>query len=326
MHMLNAFVLALIVGISASGVSSAAEEQFPTKPVRFLVAFPPGGIVDVMARILSPSITDLWGQQVVVDNRGGANGIIGTDLLAKSTPDGYTILMATLTSHAINASLYDKLPYDTVRDFTPITLVGSVTNVLIVIPSLPVHSVRDLIAILRAKPNSLSFASFGTGSSAHLAGELFKSLAKVEMTHIPYKGGPLAITGMLAGEAQLMFSSIPPALPHIKSGRLRAVAVTGARRSRDFPELPTISEEGLSGFDVNSWYAVIAPKGLSKEIIGKLSRDLEKVINSPDVKKRIEANGVVVVSSSPKGASEVLEREIALWANVIKISNISLNK
>ncbi|MBI4185840.1 tripartite tricarboxylate transporter substrate binding protein [Candidatus Berkelbacteria bacterium] len=318
--------MALLIAIFQLSPVSASGADFPTKPVRFLVAFPPGGIVDVMARILSPHLTELWGQQTVVDNRGGANGIIGTEVLAKSTPDGYTMLMGTLTSHAINASLYKKLPYDTVKDFTFVTLVGSVTNVLVVVPSVPIHSVRDLIKMAKAKPNSLSFASFGTGSSAHLAGELFKSLAKVEMTHIPYKGGPLAITGMLSGEAHLMFSSVPPALPHLKAGKLRAVAVTGAKRSRDFPQLPTISEEGLKGFDVNSWYAVIAPKGLPKGILDKLNTDLVSVINLPEVRKKLEANGVEVATSSPQGAAEVLEKELVLWAKVIKISNTRIDQ
>src|SRR5438034_5972010 len=257
-HFARALAAALLVVAAPVALGQVA---YPTKPVRLVVPFPAGGTTDLLARAAAQKLSEAWGQQVIVDNRPGAAGNIGAELVAKAAPDGYTLLMGTVGTHAINASLYAKMPYDHVKDFAPVILVAGVPNVLVVNPSLPVHSVQELIAYAKANPGKLNFASSGSGTSIHLSGELFKVMTGVQMTHVPYKGSAPALQDLLGGQVQLMFDNLPPSLPQIKAGRLRALAVTSATRAPALPDVPTVAEAGLPGFEASSWFGVLAPAG-----------------------------------------------------------------
>ena len=267
--------------------SSAA--AIPPKPVKLVVPFPPGGPLDIVGRLIAQKLTEAWGQPVVVDNRPGAGGNIGADLVAKCAPDGYTILEGALSTHAVNVSLYAKMPYDPVKDFAPITLVAVTPNVLVVNPSLPVNSVKDLIAYAKANPGKLSFGSGSNGSAGHLAGELFKTEAGVDMVHIPYKGGAPALQALLAGDTQLMFDNLANSAAQIKAGKLKALAVTTAKRSKLAPELPTMAEAGLPGFDISTWFGLFAPAGTPKEIVAKWNAEVTRILNSPEMRERLAA-------------------------------------
>jgi tripartite-type tricarboxylate transporter receptor subunit TctC len=261
---------------------------------------------------------------VVVDNRAGAGGNIGADAVAKSAPDGYTLLMGFVGTHAINPSLYSKMPYDNVKDFEPVTLVAVVTIVLVVNPSVPATSINELIALARSKPGELTFGSPGHGTPQHLAGELFNSIAGVQMLHVPYKGAVPALTDLLGGQLSMIFSSMPPALPHIKNGKLRALGVTSATRSPATPELPTIAESGLKGYVVNNWYGILAPRGTPKEIVAKLNAEIVKILKMPDVKESLSAQGAEPFTSTPQQFAVYIKEETEKWAKIIKYSGVQV--
>jgi len=298
----------------------ACAQTYPSKPIRYVVPFPAGGPLDIVARALGQELNKSWGQPVIVDNRPGAGGNIGADFVAKSPPDGYTIVMGAVSTHAINVTLYSKLPYDPIKDFAPITLITSVPNVLVVHPSVPARNVKELIALAKARPGALNFASGSTGSAGHLAGELFKTMAHVDMAHIPYKGAAPAVVDLMAGQVSLMFDNLASALPNIKAGRVRALAVTTLRRSTMLPELPTISEAGLRGFDVATWFGVLAPAGTPPEIVSKLNAEIVRILNTPAMKERLAALGAEPVGNKPEEFAAFIKAEIPKYARVIKAS------
>src|SRR6059058_1306367 len=287
-------MVALVFAFAAAASCAPAvaiAQVYPSKPIRLVVPFPPGGSLDVVARAIGQKLTEAWGQPVVIDNRPGAGGNIGADLVAKSAPDGYTILEGALSTHAVNVSLYSKMPYDPIKDFVPITLVAITPNVLVLNASFPVNSVPELLAYARANPGKLSFGSGSNGSAGHLAGELFKADAGVDMVHVPFKGGAPATQALLAGDTQLMFDNLANATPQVKAGKLKALAVTTAQRSRLAPELPTMAEAGLAGFDISTWYGLLAPAGTPRDIIAKWNAEVTRILNAPDVREKLMAQG-----------------------------------
>lgn len=301
---------------------SAADDIYPSRPVRLIAPFSAGGGVDIVARLVAQRLSEKWGQQVVVDNRTGATGIIGTDLAAHATPDGYTLLMGNAATHAVNVSLFKKLPYDALRDFVPITLVGRVPEMLVVHPALPAASVQELIALAKAKPGELTFGSAGSGSPPHLAGELFQSLAKIRLVHIPYKGSAPALTDLIAGQINMYFSNILSAVPYVKGGRLRGLGVTGAKRSIVAPDIPAIAEAGLPGYEDYNWYGVLAPKGTPEAIVDKLHTDIVQVVKSRDVEERLTKDGAEVIANTPAEFAKFIREEIQKYARIIKQSGL----
>jgi len=319
---------AMLAGIAASAFpipASAQAPAYPTKAIRLVVPFPPGGATDILARNVAQKLTETWGQSVVVDNRPGAGGNIGSELVAKSAPDGYTLEMGTVGTHAINASLYSKMPYDHVKDFAPIILVAGVPNVLVVNPSLPVNSVQELIAYAKANPGKLNFASSGPGTSIHLSGELFKVMAGVQMTHVPYKGSAPALQDLLGGQVQLMFDNLPPSLPQIKAGKLRPLAVTSLTRAPALPDIPTIAESGLPGFEASSWFGILAPTGTPPAIIAKVNAEVAKWLASPEGKEKLVAIGANGAGGSPEDFARHIQAETAKWAKVVKESGAKVD-
>ncbi len=314
-------LLPILLAAACAFAAAPAPAQYPAKPIRFVVPFPPGGPLDIMARGIAQKLQDAWGQPVVVDNRPGAGGGIGADLVAKSPGDGYTLLMGAVSTHAINPSLYAKIPYDPQKDFVPVALVAQVPNILVVNPGLPVQSVKELVAYARAKPGALSFGSGSTGSTGHLAGELFKAQAGVDMVHIPYKGGAPAMQDLLAGQTQLMFDNLANALPQVKAGKLRALAVTTAQRAPAVPELPTIAESGLPGFDLTTWFGVFVPAGTSPEAVAKLNAEIVKALASKELADRLAAMGTVPPErNTPERFATFVRSEADKYARVVKAS------
>ena len=300
--------------------AAAAADVYPAKPVRFVVAFPPGGGTDIIARSIAQKLAERLAQQVVVDNRPGAGGNIGTDIVAKSAPDGYTILMGSAGPLAINASLFKTMPFDPIRDLAPVTLAASTPNVLVVHPSLNAATVKDLIALARARPGEINFASSGYGTPAHLAGELFNSMAGVKLVHVPYKGAAPALADLLGGQVQLMFSTMPPALPHVKDGKLRALAVTSAKRSPAAPELPTVDEIALPGFEANTWHGVVVPAGTPAVIVARLNSEIVAILHLPDVVERLSGQGAEALGSTPEEFATYIKSETVKWAKVVRDS------
>ena len=299
----------------------APAQNYPTKPVRLIAASSPGSAVDIVARIIAQKLGDQLKQQVVVDNRAGAGGNLGAEMAAKAPPDGYTLYMGT-PANAINPSLYRSLNYDIVRDFAPVSLLTTGHFCVVVHPSLPVKSVKELIALARARPGQLNFASAGNGNATHLAGELFKSMTHVNLLHVPYKGTGPALTDLIGGQVQLMFSNLTAALPHVKTGRLRALAVTGAKRSPAAPELPTVSEAGVPGYLVISWFGMMAPAGTPREIVLRLNGELAQVLRAPDVRERLAGEGAEPDASTPEQLAAFIKTELAQWSKVIKGAGI----
>lgn len=323
---LGSLVFSTIVLAGApDGVLAQSVQGYPSKSIRMVVPFPPGGPADILSRAIGQKLTESWGQQVVVDNRSGAGGIIGSDIVAKATPDGYTLLMGFVGTHAINPSLYTKIPYDNVKDFEPVSLVATATIILVLHPSVSAKSVGELISLAKSKPGELTFGSPGNGTPQHLAGELFNTMAGVKMVHVPFKGAVPAIIDLLGGRVSLIFSSAPPALPHVKTGKIRALAVTSAKRSSVAPDLPTISESGLPGYEVINWYGVLAPAGAQKAIVAKLNAEIVKILNMPDVKERLSAVGIETFSSTPAQFAAFIKDETAKWAKVVKFSGARLD-
>ena len=292
-------------------------QQYPTKPVRIVVGYPPGGTVDFMARIVGAKLSDSLGQQVIVDNRAGGGTVIGTEFVARSAPDGHTLLMANIAFGA-NPALVAKLPYDTLKDFAPVSLVALLPSFLVVHPSLPVHSVKELVALARSRPGQLSYASAGNGSLLHLTMERFKSVASIRIEHIPYKGAAPALSDVLGGQLAIMFIPGPPALAHIKSGRLRPLAVTSDKRLALLPNVPTIMESGYPGFELYDWEGVIAPARTPAPVIGRLNTEINRILAMPEVKEHVASQGANAVGSTPEQLVQRIRTEVALWPKIIK--------
>lgn len=316
--------LRIIAGLALAAVAvSAAAQTYPQKPIRLIIPFPPGGPRDVQARLIGPKLTEAWGQPVVVDNRAGANGIIGIGLGAKAEPDGYTLVMIS-AGFAAAPSLYAKLPYDSVRDFAPVAPLTSGPGIVVVNPSLPVRSIRELVAHARSRPGQLFFGSAGNGAPSHLAVELFKSMAGIDLVHVPYKGMAPAITDLIAGRLQLSIPTIPGGLPHAKSGKVRALAVTGPQRSAAAPELPTVAEAGLPGYLATNWYGLVAPARTPRPVVGKLNQEIGRILAIPEVRERLTNIGMEPGSNTPEQFAEFIKSEIAKWAKVVKAAGVRL--
>ena len=298
----------------------AHAQVFPNKPIRLVVPFPPGGPLDTVGRAIAQKLTEAWGQSVVVDNRPGAGGNIGADLVAKATPDGYTVVMGALSTHAVNPSLYPKMPYDAVKDFAPITLVAVTPNVLVVNPALPVNSVRELIAYAKAHPGKLAFGSGSNGSAGHLAGELFKADTGTDLLHVPFKGAAPAMQALLAGDIQLMFDNLASASAQVKAGKLKALAVTTARRSPLAPELPTMAESGLAGFDISTWFGLLAPAGTPADIVAKWNAEVTRILRTPEMRDRLTAMGAEAAPDTPAEFAQFISSEAAKYARIVKLS------
>jgi tripartite-type tricarboxylate transporter receptor subunit TctC len=298
---------------------------YPTKPVRWIIPFPPGGGTDVISRTLAQKLTELWGQQVIADNRPGSGGAIGLAAAAKLPADGYNLVLGQLANVAIAPALYPKLPYDAAKDFTAVTLALTSPLILVVHPSVPAKNVKELIALARAKPDSITFGSPGNGTTGHLATEIIKSAGKVKMVHIPYKGAVPAFTGLLGGEIAVYMSSIQPALPMLKAGRVRALGVTSAKRIPTLPDVPTIAESGLPGYEVTNWYGVMAPAGLPKDVLGKLHADLVKVLKQPDVQQRFAAEGGDATPNTPEQFAAFIRNEIVKWGKAVRESGAKVD-
>jgi len=302
----------------------AQAQNYPTRPVRMIVPFSPGGAADVPGRMLMQKLTEALGQQVVVDNRPGAGGTIGADLAAKAAADGYTLLMISNT-HVISASLYKKLPYDSLKDFAPVLQFGDAPNVLVVHPALPVKSVRELVALAKAKPGSIDFASSGNGSSQHLFAALFTSLAGVKMTHIPYKGSAQATTDLLAGQVKVSFPGIAGMIQHIRNGRLRALAVTSAKRSPQMPDVPSIAEAGVKGYEASLWLGILAPAALPKDINARLNAEVGRILKQPALQASFRTVGTEIVYRAPEDFGKFVKSELGKWARVVKETGMQVN-
>ena len=313
--------------LAAAGLvaAPAVAQSFPNRPVKLVVPFPPGGPLDTVGRTIAQKLTEAWGQSVIVENKPGAGGNIGADAVAKSPPDGYTVVMGALSTHAVNPSLYPKMPYDAVKDFAPITLVAVTPNVLVVNPALPVNSVRDLIAYAKANPGKLNFGSGSNGSAGHLAGELFKVDTGTDIVHVPFKGGAPATQALLAGETQFMFDNLANAMAQVKAGKLRALAVTTAQRSKLAPELPTMAEAGVPGFDITTWFGLLAPAGTPPDVIAKWNADVVKILNSPDMRERLIAAGAEPAPMTPPEFAAFIQRELVKYARIVKASGAKVD-
>ena len=300
---------------------AALAQTWPARPIRIVVTYPAGGGADAMARLLAPKLSEALGQPVVVENRGGASGTIAADLVAKAPADGYT-LMLDAANHAVNPSLLPKLPYDPDKAFAPVSLLALFPNVLVVHPAYPVNSVKQLIEKAKAEPGKIAFASSGNGSAQHLAGELFRQRAGIDIVHVPYKGGGPALIDVMAGQVPMYFGNMASALPHVKNGKLKALAVTGAKRSSAAPELPTIAESGLPGYQVYEWNAIFAPAGTPPAIVNRVQSEIAKAVKVPDVRDRMLALGGEIVASSPADLGAWVREQTASWARVVKAGNI----
>jgi tripartite-type tricarboxylate transporter receptor subunit TctC len=304
--------------------AGAFAQAYPNKTLRMIVGFPPGGGTDVVARVISAKLSEWWGQAVAVENRPGATGTIGADAVAKSAPDGYTLIMGHVNSHAIAPNLFSKLPYDAIKDFAAISYVGYVPNVLAVHPSVPAKSVKELVALLKSKPGQLNYASSGNGSTQHLAGEMFKQLTGTEIVHVPYKCSGDAIKDLLGGVVAMNFDTMPPVMPHIQAGKLRGLAISTPKRLPQLPDVPTFEEEGIRGFDVTNWYGVMAPAGTPREIVQKLNADINKAMQVPEVRSRLEAVGTQLNEQSAAQFEAFMKAEVAKYAKLIKSANIRI--
>jgi len=304
---------------AASGTArgAAQDDEYPTQPIRLIVPYTAGGGVDKVARVVGEKLGQALGQPVIIDNRGGASGNIGTNVAAKAAPNGYTIVMGA-AALAINVSLYNKLPFDTVNDLTPVILLTKTPNILVVHPKVPARSVKELIALAKSRPGVLNYASAGSGTTPHMAGELFRSMAGVDIVHVPYKGSGPAVNAMLAGEVDLMLSPALTVLPHVKSGRLVALGMSGDERSQAFPDIPTIAEAGLPGYEAAQWYGVLAPAGTPPAIVARLNKELGKIIHLPDVKASLESEGSEPVGGTPDEFAAYIKAEISRWSSVIR--------
>jgi tripartite-type tricarboxylate transporter receptor subunit TctC len=314
-------VCALLFLLAAS---AAHAQAWPNRTIRLISPFAPGGGADITSRAIAQKLSPALGQQVVVDNRGGAGGMVGVDIAAKAPPDGYTIVLGTIGPIAINPSLYAKMPYDPAKDLVPVGKAANALNVLVIHPSLPAKSVKEFIALARSHSGQLNYGSSGPGATDHLAGELFNALAKVKMIHVPYKGGAPAMLDLVSGNVQVVFSTVSTALGSIQGNKVRALAMTGDQRFERMPELPTIAEAGLKGFEVNNWYGLFAPAGTSRDIVNRINRELVQILAMDDVKKRLLDSGIIATSSAPDAFQSYIQNETKKWAKVIRDSNIKV--
>lgn len=319
MSRIGQFTLAALLALAHA---VALAQGYPNRAIKIIVPFPPGGGTDIGTRIIAQKLSEAWGQPVLVENRGGAAGIVGTEATAKSAPDGYTIMMGNIGTHAINVSLYKKLPYDPVKDFAPISHVAGLPLFVLVHPSVKVTSIKELIALAKAQPGKLDYSSSGSGGSMHVAAELFKNMTGTHMVHIPYKGGGPAVADLLAGQVPVSFATVLETLPHVKSGRLRALAVTSANRSLASPSVATVAESGVPEYESISWLALFAPAGTPKDIINKISLEVVRIINLPDVKERLLLQGAEPIGSTPEQLAAVLANDIAKYAKVMKAAGV----
>ena len=311
--------VSIVACLAAIAFTSSAQAQYPAKPVRLIVPFPPGGGTDAMARVLAPKLAEGLGQQVVIDNRGGAGATIGTEIAARSPPDGYTLLLMTVTN-AVGMGLYPNLKYDLVRDFAPVTRLATTPHVLVVHPSVPAKTVKELVALAKARPGQLVYSSSGSGTVSHLAGEYFGFLTGTKMLHVPYKGGGPSVTALVSGEAAVGFATMPSVLGQIKAGRLRGIAMTTAQRSPSLPHLPTVGDAGIPNYDVGSWYGLSVPAGTSKDVITRLHAETIKLLALPDVKDRLAAGGFEIVTSTPEQYGDFVRAEVERWGKAVKLS------
>jgi tripartite-type tricarboxylate transporter receptor subunit TctC len=318
------FGIAIVALTWVAAVHAQAPQNYPTKPVRVIVPFPPGGISDVLSRVMAQHLTSAMGQQFVVDNRPGAGTTIAADLVAKAPPDGYTIYFIDMTTHAINATLYSRLPYDSVRDFTQIAMVAQTPLVMVVHPSLPARSVKEFIAFAKSRPGQISYASSGNGTIVHLSGETFSSLAGIKMVHIPYKGSAPAVSALLGGEVALTFSTTPPALPHVQAGRLRALAVTTAKRSPQLPDVPALSET-LKGFDIVLYNGIMGPANMPREIVARLNKELVRMVSVPAVKDAWMKQGAEPVVMTPEQVNEHLQSDIQKLGKMVRAAGAKVD-
>lgn len=314
-------VLSLIA--AALAAPAWAEVTYPTKPVRLVVPMAAGGNGDIIARLIGQELQAALGQPVVVENKAGAGGNIGADYVAKSAPDGYALVLGAVGTHAINASLYKNMPYDVRRDFAPVTMMASVPNVLVVHPRVPAENVQELVAYIRQNPGKVNFASSGAGSSIHLSGEMFRSMEHLEMTHVPYKGSAPALADLLGGQVQLMFDNLPTSLPHIKAGKLRALAVTSLKRSPSLPNVPTMTEAGVPNFEAGSWFGILAPANTPKAVVAKLDQDIRKALERQDVQRKLVDLGFQPNVKGPEAFAAYMDQEITKWGKVVRESGAS---
>jgi tripartite-type tricarboxylate transporter receptor subunit TctC len=316
--------LALALAVAAPAgwqAPAAAQQAYPVKPVRIISIFPPGGGNDLLSRTVAQKLSENLKQQVIVENRPGANGIIGTEAAARAAPDGYTIVLIP-SGHAVNATLYKKLPYDSIKDFTPITLIGSSPLVLAVHPSMPVKNVKDLIALAKARPGQLTYASSGVGASGHLAGAMFETMTGTKMVHIPYRGMALAVSDIIGGQVYMTFGTSLSVVPHVRTGRLRALAMTGAQRSPAYPELPTMAESGVPGYEASLWYGFAGPARMPPEIVQRLNSEIVAVLALPEIRERLTGQGVDVRTTTPEEFARLLVSDLARWAKVVERAGV----
>jgi tripartite-type tricarboxylate transporter receptor subunit TctC len=316
-------ILVLALALVLPGFAHA--QAWPSKPIRFVVPFPPAGTTDIVARAVAEKLSTRLAQPIVIENKPGAGGNIGSESVAKSAPDGYTFLVATVGTHAINASLYSKLPYDPVREFTPVVLLASVPNVVVVNPEVPAKSIRELIDLAKAKPGALNFASSGNGTSIHLSGELFKAMAGVDMQHVPFNGSGPANLAMVSGTVQVGFDNLPSCIGQIRGGKLRALAVTSATRSAALPDVPTVAESGLPGFDASSWFALYAPAGVPREIVARLATEIDAILKNPETKEKLAGYGANAEGGTPEALGAHARAETIKWAKVVKDSGAKVD-
>jgi tripartite-type tricarboxylate transporter receptor subunit TctC len=305
-------------------LAAAQAPAYPDKPIRIVSPFPVGGIADTFAREIGKKLTEAWGQPVVIDNRTGAGGNIGADIVAKSAPDGYTLVIGNIGTHAVNVSLFPSMPYDTIKDFTPIVHVLDAEGLLVVNPQIKATTVPELIALARSEPGRLSYGSGGLGTTSHLAGELFKSMTKVDIVHVPYKGNVPAITDLLGGQTAMAFATMPTVLPHVRAGKLRPLAVLGATRSPALPDVPTVAES-VPGFEVSNWIGLFAPAGTPPAIVARLNAEVQKIMRSPEIQKRLETEGAKFIPMSPEQFAAFQKAELSKWAKTIKDANIKVD-
>ena len=320
----RAFLL-VVVTLSGAVAPLAHADTFPSRPARLVIPFPPAGSLDIIGREIAQKLSEAWGQSVIVENKPGAGGNIGADYVAKSAPDGYTVVMGALSTHAVNPTLYPKMPYDAVKDFAPISMVAITPNVLVVSAKSPYHSVQDLIAAAKKDPGKLAFGSGSNGSAGHLAGELFKVQTGTDIIHVPYKGAAPATQALLAGDTQFMFDNLANAMPQVKAGKLKALAVTTAERSKLAPELPTMAEAGLPGFDISTWFGLLAPAGTPKDIVARWNADLVKILNTPDMKQKLALQGAEAAPMSPAEFAAFIAAEVPKYARIIKASGAKVD-
>ncbi|MBK8742431.1 MAG: tripartite tricarboxylate transporter substrate binding protein [Betaproteobacteria bacterium] len=308
-----------------AGAGPLFAQAYPAKPIKLVVPFPPGGPLDLAGRAIGQKLQEAWGQPVVIENRPGAGGNIGADAVAKSAPDGYTLVMGALSTHAVNPHLFAKMPYDALKDFAPVTLVAVTPNVLVVNLAVPAANVRELVALAKASPGKLSFASGSNGSAGHLAGELFKTLAGIDIVHVPYKGGAPAMQDLLGGQVQFMFDNLANSTAQLKAGKLKAFAVTTARRSAFAPELPTMAEAGVPGFDISTWYGILAPAGTPPDIVKKLNAEIVRILATEDIRDKLKAQGAEPSPTSPEEFAAFIRAEWTKYAKIVKDSGAKVD-